>query len=209
MIKNIDFLFMIDKANKELKKVHEFLTSLNDTLLKPTNLKLYDAFFSCDDTEQFYDFCDISFEFFEEYIKDQTNTNFNKLVHYIGRTSSFYCLSDELYNNIITERDNIVLSDTIFNFFYDIYSGDNLLNFDKNNGFIDTVKLLKDVEKYDDNKSDTVYYLNQIINGDFLTELKALFNDCFIVYDYIKDFKENQKEYFNDFISANYEVMEG
>lgn len=207
MIKNIDFLFMIDKANKELKKVHEFLTSLNDTLLKPTNLKLYDAFFSGEDTEQFYnqfyDFCDISFCEFKEYIKDQTNTNFNELVHYIGRTSSFYCLSDELYNNIITERDNIVLSDTIFNFFYDIYSGDNLLNFDKNNGFIDTIKLLKDVEKYDDDKSDTAYYLNQIINGDFLTELKALFSDCFIVYDYIKGFKENQEEYFNDFVTAN------
>lgn len=203
MIKNIDFLFMIDKANKELKKVHEFLTSLNDTLLKPTNLKLYDAFFSCDDTEIFDIFCNVSFEAFEDYIKDQTNTNFNKLVHYIGRTSSFYCLSDELHNNIITERDNIVLSDTIFNFFYDIYSSDNLLNFDKNNGFIDTIKLLKDVEKYDDDKSDTVYYLNQIINGDFLTELKALFNDCFIVYDYIKNFKENQEEYFNDFVTAN------
>ena len=203
MIKNIDFLFMIDKANKELKKVHDFLTSLNDTLLKPTNLKLYDASFSCDDIEQFYDFCDISFEVFEDYIKDQTNTNFNKLVHYIGRTSSFYCLSDELYNNIITERDNVVLSDTIFNFFYDIYSGNNLLNFDKNNGFIDTIKLLKDVEEYDDDKSDTVYYLNQIINGDFLTELKALFSDCFIVYDYIKGFKKNQEEYFNDFVTAN------
>jgi hypothetical protein len=202
MIKNIDFLFMIDKANKELKKVHEFLTSLNDTLLQPTNLKLYDVFFSCDDTEQFYSFCENSFEEFEEYIKDQTNTNFNKLVHYIGRTSKFYCLSNELYNNIITERDNIILPDTIFNLFNNIFCYDNLLNFDKN-GYIDTIQLLEDVTKYDLDKSDTVNYLKYIINGDFLTELKALFSDCFIVYDYIKDFKENQEEYFNDFVTAN------
>ena len=61
MIKNIDFIYKIDKANKELEKVHDYLLSLQDTLLNPVNLKLYDAFFNADDLDKFYFFCEISF----------------------------------------------------------------------------------------------------------------------------------------------------
>ena len=202
-MKNIDFIFMIDKANKELKKIHDYVTSLNDTLLKPTNLKLYDAFFKAENLDDFYDFCELSFDQFQEYIEEQTGKEFYKNVRYIGRTSSFYCLSDELYNNIITEKESINFNDTLYNFFYDLWGCNMLLNFNKTGGAIDTIELLKDVEAYDNDKHDTINQLNYIISGEFLTELKALFNDCFIVYDYIKSFKENQIEYFNDFVTAN------
>ena len=205
MIKNIDFLYKIDKANKELKKVHDFILSLNNTLLNPVNLKLYDAFFNADDLDKFYFFCEISFDDFREIIKDATNTDFYNLVHYIGRTSSFYCLTDDLYNSIITDRNGVILSDTIYNLFYDLYGWSNiLLNFDKN-GYIDAGQLCDDVFVYDTDKHDTTCQLDFIISGDFLKEIKAAFNDCIFVYDTIKDFKENQTEYYQDFITANYE----
>lgn len=205
MIKNIDFLYKIDKANKELKKVHDFILSLNDTLLNPVNLKLYDAFFSADDLDAFDFFCECSFDDFREIIKDATNTDFYNLVHYIGRTSSFYCLTDDLYNNIITDRNGVILSDTIYNLFYDLYGWSNiLLNFDKK-GCIDAGQLCDDVFVYDTDKHDTTCQLDFIISGDFLKEIKATFKDCIFVYDTIKDFKENQTEYYQDFIAANYE----
>lgn len=205
MIKNIDFLFKIDKANKEIKKVHDYILSLQDSLLNPVNLKLYDAFFNADDLDEFYFFCEISFNDFREIIKDATNTDFYNLVHYIGRTSSFYCLTDNLYNNIIADRNGVILSDTIYNLFYDLYGWSNiLLNFDKN-GYIDAGQLCDDVFVYDTDKHDTTCQLDFIISGDFLKEIKATFKDCIFVYDTIKDFKENQTEYYQDFITANYE----
>ena len=206
MVKNIDFLFKIDKANKELKKVHNYILSLQDSLLNPVNLKLYDAFFDADDLDKFYFFCEISFDDFREIIKDATKTDFYNLVHYIGRTSSFYCLTDDLYNNIITDRGKINLPDTIYNLFYDLYGWDGiLLNFDKNGGYIDTVELLDDCDKYDTDKRDTVNQLDYIITGEFLNDIKAAFKNCIFVYDTIKDFKENQTEYYQDFITANYD----
>lgn len=205
MIKNIDFLFKIDKANKEIKKVHDYILSLQDSLLNPVNLKLYDAFFNADDLDKFYFFCEISFNDFREIIKDATNTDFYNLVHYIGRTSSFYCLTDDLYNNIITERDKIILSDTTYNFMYDLYNNHYTnLNFSKN-GLIDAIELIDDIQKYELNIDAVADELDFIISGDFLKEIKATFKDCIFVYDTIKDFKENQTEYYQDFITANHE----
>ena len=205
MIKTIDFLYKIDKANKELKKVHDYILSLQDSLLNPVNLKLYDAFFNADDLDKFNFFCEICFDDFREIIKDATNTDFYNLVNYIGRTSSFYCLTDDLYNSIVTNRNGVILSDTIYNLFYDLYGWNNiLLNFDKN-GYIDARQLCDDVFVYDTDKHNTTCQLDFIISGDFLKEIKAAFKNCIFVYDTIKDFKENQTEYYQDFITANCE----
>jgi len=206
MIKNIDLLYKIDKANKELKNAHDFILSIKEILTTYTDLKLYDVSFASDDSNKFYDFCDCAFQDFQEMIADETNDNFYNLVHYVGRTSKFYCISDKLYNNIITDnRGNINLSDTIYNLFYDCYYYPNL-NFSKN-GFIDAVEIFDDIEKYGIDKDDISNELDFIISGEFLQELKAIFKDGIFIYNTIWDFKENQIEYYNNFIAANYEEI--
>lgn len=202
-MKNIDFLFLIDKANKVLNNVKEFLTTNKDLFLTSTNLKLYDAFYKAENLNDFNFFCELSFNDFQEDIEEQTGKDFYKNVHYIGRTSSFYCVNDELYNNIITEKESINFNDTLYNFFYDLWGCNMTLNFNKKGGSIDTIELLEDIEKYDMDKNYIANELNYIISGEFLEDIKKLFENSIYIYNYIKGFKENQIEYFNDFLEAN------
>jgi hypothetical protein len=202
-MKNIDFLFLIDKANKVLNNVKEFLTTNKDLFLTSTNLKLYDAFFNTENLDNFYIFCDCYFDQFKEDIKEQTGQDFYKLVHYIGRTSSFYCVNDDLYNNIITEKESINFNDTLYNLFCDLWGCNMLLNFNKTGGAIDTIELLKDIEAYDNDKHDTINQLNYIVSGEFLEDIKKTFKNSLIVFNTIKSYKEDQICAFNDFVTAN------
>lgn len=203
-----EILKLIEKANIELEKVKNYMLSIQGKILTPVNLKLYDAFYkACDENRvnDFYDFCDFQFETFKEMIEEETGEKFFNIVHYIGRTSSFYCASRRYYEDIITDNhNNIIFPDTFYNFILDIQGvEDEIANFD-NDGLINPDNLFDYIEKtkeyyelsFDDIKND----LDYIISGNFLNNIKDFFKDGLFVYDLLQDFKNDQVTLFDEFL---------
>ena len=184
----------IKKAKQELKKIFDYIAQNNDALTDYTDLKLHDASYyaysemgndfplcyAADDQNSeysyFYDFCEWSFNQFEEDLKAQ-NIDFYKTVDYIGHTSKFYCYAGH-------DRD----AETIINnFLYDDYTSFEIINGRFSfSGFYGIPEIINDLE----------YFINHAFN-----DFKAKTADAITIYNYIKEFKDNQIEYFKDYLT--------
>lgn len=185
----------IKQAKQALNDLFNYIKENDDALTNYTDLKLHDAsYYSCVEMQKnfplcyendnkyseysyFYQFCEDSYDQFTDYLKEN-GIDFYKTVDYIGRTSKFYCFSGH-------DRD----AETIINnFIYDEY-GD---IFEITNGkfsfshYYGVAEIINDLE----------YFVKNAVN-----DFKAKTADAITIYNYIKDFKENQIEYFKEYLT--------
>lgn len=184
----------IKKAKQELKKIFDYIAENNDALTGYTDLKLHDVSFYCysemekefplcyaaDDQNSeynyFYSFCDMSFDQFKENLSEN-GIDFNKTVDYIGHTSKFYCYAGH-------DRDAETM---LNNFLYDDYTSFEIVNgrfsFSGRYGIAEIINELE-------------YFINHAFN-----DFKAKTADAIAIYNYIQDFKQNQIEYFKEYLT--------
>lgn len=189
-------------ANRELKKVREYFTELeNMGLFEYYNLKLYDLFYECDNTEDFYNFCEYYYDMFIECVSESCDNNdFESLAHYIGRTSSFYLIDT---NKIIIDRFTLNYDFTIDNLFYDMFYYGSFLEFENEIINIDSVLFpFKDFVDIEGTYESINNELDYIINGEFLEDLKAYFKDSITALEILKGFKESAINDFNYFVEV-------
>ena len=181
----------LKQAKQVLKDIFSYIEENRDALTEYTDLKLHDASFYCyrnmsDDFplcyandengeySYFYRFCDQSFDQFKENLNEK-KIDFFKTVDYIGHTSKFYCYAghDENAENIIN----------------DFIAGD--YSFDIENGrfsfsqYYGMSEIINDLE----------YFVKNALN-----DFKEKTADAVTIYNMIKNFKENQTEYFKEFL---------
>lgn len=132
-------------------------------------------------------FCEDSYNLFLEDIKESKGIDFNELRDNIGRTSSFYL--GKLHN---TEKDKYSCALTEASYEFNITNLE--FNEDENGiHFIDN-----DLSGYED-VEDAVNGMLALVETMY-DDLKDKLDEIIYVYDYIKDFKDNQVEYFKDYV---------
>lgn len=214
---------LIIKANEQIKEVCDWLKE-HEEAFHYLDLKLHDVYYYCysemekdfplcyamdngdsNYTESyFYMFCEASYNQMTDYFAEE---KIEFIRRQLGRTSSFY-----LYDGKIVEINTcgrryygIDFSQTLYNAMYELYCSSVYLDFD-DNGEINTECIeCEDEEEFID------YYkpeLEYIIN-DLYEDFTKHFEDTLKVYDYIKDFKENQVEYFKEWLQFYEDELEG
>lgn len=183
----------IKKAKQELKKIFDYIAENRDALTGYTDLKLHDtSYYAYSEMENdfplcyaddngseydyFYRFCESSFDQFIEDLHEN-GIDFEKTIARLGRTSSFYCFSGH-------DRD----AETMINdFIYDDYSSFEIINgaFSFFNCF-GISEIINDLE----------YFVKNA-----LSDFKAKTADAITIYSYIQDFKQNQIDYFKEFLT--------
>lgn len=214
---------LVKKANAQCKRIKDYITE-NEEMFDSMDLKLHDAsFYQYKDMENdfplcyadserntensyFYQFCESSYEQFIEWCEEQ-GIDFSKICHHINRTSQFY-----LYDKDLIQRDRGKIEfgwtmDTIFNEFVctNYYQ---MIEFN-DDGFIDEEKSFEYNKEYftreewiEELKPILEYIISDMYN-DFMGEIEDVKN----VYEYIQDTKENQVEYFKDFLEWHEENL--
>lgn len=204
-------------ANKEIEKVVNFLKE-NIKAFNYMNLKLHDVSYYCyremekdfplleeevGEYNYFYLFCEQEYDFFEEDLKENFKIDFCKMRHQLGRTSSFY-LHDQKTIDITVNGFNF--DNTIHNLIYNFYSSSVYLeDYFKKDGTIDIDKVsTDDFKEYEEVITDELDYIIKELYKDFNTYVE----DIITVYNYIKDFKDNQVETFKEFLKYHQEQKE-
>lgn len=197
------------KANAELKKVMDYFTK-NQEAFEAMNLKLHDAsFYAYRDIEKdypdvleeynaddlFYWFCDNTYDQFTEWCAE--NSYAWEKRSYIGRTSWFY-----LHDNSIIEFTGRYKDE--FNWEYMLY---NLID---HLGYNDTVPDITPEGKIDENDKwiEDCEANIEYIEKNFFNDVKREFKDVIQMYEYIKDTKDNQVDYFKEYLDCRREEIE-
>ena len=207
---------LIVKANEQCKRIKDYITE-NKDMFSSMDLKLHDASFyefgkmendfplcfkenenrSCGYT-YFYDFCEDTYDQFKEWCEEE-KINFRNMQHNIGHTSSFYLYEKKL---IERERGEIDWSWTMGDIFDEFgYQSSNMVEFDLD-GNIDEEKTFNyesdyyTKEEWVEEVKPSLQYIIDEMYDDFIKEI----TDVKKVYEYIKDIKENQVEYFKEYL---------
>lgn len=199
---------LLVKANEEVKKVAEYLKE-NEDMFDMMDLKLHDASFYdyekefplCykDDEENtngynnFYYFCEDNYNMFVEYLKENFNIDFEKMKKQVGRTSKFY-----LADWIETTHCRLNIENTIDTLLYN-YGVDDCIEFNNDNEIIVRLSHTIEDEEVQEELENVVGFYDW-----FMEEIK----DIKIVYDIIKNFKDNQIEYFKDYLRYKEERLQ-
>ena len=142
----------------------------------------------------FYSFCqdafstfqDMTFEDMEHYI------NFSEIADYIGRTSKFYLTTmHNDYKNKFAVALYQVAPDLISDI--ELKTENNMVKVD----FEQTM------EFYDDDYERLAVDLTYIIDG-LVEHIENILKDVKMVYDYIENFKKEQKEMFTEYVFSVY-----
>lgn len=210
----------IINANKQCNRIKNYIKEHED-MFNAMDLKLHDAsYYEYKDMENdfplcyadnkepiessyFYMFCDSTYNQFINWCEEQ-NIDFRAMCHSIGRTSSFY-----LYEKELVQRENgkINWSWTMYNIFYLGYS--NILEFD-NEGNIDIEESFRcngdyyTKEEWNKKLKSALQYITDEMYNDFMKEIE----DVKKVYEYIKDTKDNQIEYFKEWLEMYEEDLQ-
>lgn len=202
---------IISCANYQIKKAQKLLEQTEAMWNNSLNLKLYTAssinVFEKDiiggkikvelDNETvsslFYSFCEEQFEMFNECMFEGLKqfSDFRDIAEYIGRTSSFYLTS--MYNNYKNKY-----ATALYEIASDLLADVELKTVD---GTVQ-VDFEKTMEYYDDDYEKLVIDLGYIING-LVEHVEGILQDVKLVYDYIANVKENQKELFTEYVFLN------
>ena len=193
-----------EEVNKGLQEVRDYLTSIESVWSDTRTLKLYDAFCKVSDIldeyplvkendgdDIFYDFCQISYDDFTEWMEEEHIKDERK---YIGRTSSFY-LTDIHGKSMSAVIENLLAS--IDGGYYSIDVDDNchMIHFADTEYFTEAEQIESEQE-----------YMEYIANGEFLKDVKDYLKDAARIADYIDGFKENQVEYFKEYIESRNDI---
>lgn len=201
---------IIDKLNKGLEKI--FLTVNKDYINcigRCADLKLHDI--ACSDLyndNNFNDFCYYAFSDYEDF----ENTLSVKR-EYIHLSSKFYILPDdnilnffdiEYLKNMSYKEKILYLLDIFVNTQIDYSLSINDLIVIDNDKIIDignfAIDFVKDYCNYFYTNSNIDDIINEFVN-DFNKFINDYFEDVWKLYDYIDDFKENQLEFYKDYIT--------
>lgn len=140
----------------------------------------------------FTDFCNISYDEFIEWCKEE-GIDFNELKDDVGRTSSFYL--GRLHNNDISKYIE-ALAEAVddFNMSSLVFRMED-----------DKIRPILEINENDDDIEDIV---NEMLSLSecLYDNLKHKLDDIVKVYDYIHDFKENQVESFKDFVQEEWKM---
>lgn len=207
------------KANRAIQEIIDYIYSIEDVWNDEKDLKLYDVFFEQGNLLEetiakrkysenrqsiidklnienlFYDFCEIRYNRFKDYM-DGNGIDYEKqkcYMFYIGHTSSFYLSS---FRDSFTYAGN--------------RNGERIINISRmlesicgcylNISDKKTYPICADPFSYQeqlDNDFDDLVY---IISGKALNDIKDYFNDAMVIYFYITQFKENQKDYYREYL---------
>lgn len=186
-----------EALNRCFKRLKENEKKWNESL----NLKLYDCFgmneietdfgkiVLNDDvaSDTFYTFCESSYDMMLEDLKENDNINFVDIADYIGRTSSFYI--GKAHNN---NKDKYTVALAMLS---STWNNSDIVAEETEAGF----KLSDDISEGD---FDLEEYLNDMLDiaQNVEKEFEESFHEIEVVYDYITSFKENQVEYFKDYV---------
>lgn len=187
--KELDKCFKLLKDNEE--KWNNYMDlKLHYACTENVDFEHYDAKITFDNEVQsrwFYTFCDDMLEQFLNDLMTVKGIDFNELKDNIGRTSSFYL--GKLHN---TEKDKY--SCALCEASYEFNITNLKFNEDENGiHFIDN-----DLSGYED-VEDAVNGMLALVETMY-DDLKNKLDEIIYVYDYIKDFKDNQIEYFKDYV---------
>ena len=199
---------LLVKANEEVKKVADYLKE-NEDMFDMMDLKLHDASFYdyekefplCykDDEENtngynnFYYFCEDNYNMFVEDLKENFNIDFEKMKKQVGRTSKFY-----LADWIETTHCRLNVKDTIESLLCDCAT----LNY---TNITDDFKIVPYGE-YTEEDEEVIDELEEI--SRFYDWFIEKIEDMKTVYDMIKNFKDNQVEYFKDYLRYEEERLQ-
>lgn len=198
------------KANEEVKKVVDYLKE-NEEMFDMMDLKLHHASFydyskdfplcyKSDENDKngytnFYIFCEDNYNMFVEDLKENFNIDFGKMRNQVGRTSKFY-----LADWIETTHCKLSIENTINTLLCDKYVYN--LNYTE----INDNGLIIPYGEYTEEDDEVQEELEHIIGFYkwFIEEIK----DIKIVYDMIKNFKDNQIEYFKEYLECEEERLQ-
>lgn len=203
---------IIDCTNFQLRKAQELLANSETMWNESMNLKLHDAccmnVFEKDvaggkvkielnpeeASELFYSFCQDAFSTFQDCTFEDMDTfvNFSDIADYIGRTSSFYLTEmhndyKSKYATALYEIASDLLSDI------ELKTEDGMVQVDFENT----------MDFYDDDYERLAVDLTYIING-IVEHIENILKDIKMVYDYIENFKKEQKEMFTEYVFSVY-----
>ena len=187
--KELDKCFKLLKDNEE--KWNNYMDlKLHYASTENVDFEHYDAKITFDNEVQsrwFYTFCDDMYEQFLNDLMTVRGIDFKDLKDSLGRTSSFYL--GKLHNN---EKDKYCCALTEASYEFNIT---NLKFNEDENGihFIDN-----DLSGYED-VEDAVNGMLALVETMY-DDLKDKLDEIIYVYDYIKNFKDNQVEYFKDYV---------
>ena len=187
-----------EALNKCFKRLKENEKKWNESL----NLKLYDCFGMNEfETEfgkivlndefvnnAFLDFCNSSYDMMLEDLKQEHDILFEKIRDEVGRTSSFYIGKA---HNDYKDKFTVALAELS-----DTWRETLVEHFETENGF--TIRDDVDLNGEDDIEQ----YMNDMLDiaQNVEREFEEAFHEIEVVYDYITSFKENQVEYFKDYV---------
>lgn len=210
----------LDLANEQFAKVVNYINE-NIDMFSSMNLKLHHAaaldlekFPLCKKYQEksntfslFNDFCEINYDIVIEYLKENHSIDFQEMQNHIGRTSSFY-----LYDFYATYNRELQIAEMICNF-YNKYVDCNDFQDLKIN---DKLQLEIEFQTYDiennysydkDDMEEISTHLDYFIE-DFYNDFINHCKDMEVVYNLIKDFKDNQVKYFKDYLENFEEELE-
>ena len=197
---------IINKLNEGLENIFN-TTNKNyiNCLGEPVDLKLHDIAMLDEYTPELFNmFCEISYNDYCEFKKDLYIKE-----EYIGRSSSFYIVIENLmtffdadkYRNMAIKEKVISLIDLFINTQLSYEWNLNELVEIKNNKIVDVnsniIQFIK--EFYYD-----IEYKGGFIGAftiDFENFINDYLEDVYNTYKYIYDFKENQEEYYCNFLN--------
>lgn len=203
---------VIDCANSKFYKAQQLLAETEHMWNELMNLKLYEACGMTSFTKEitggkvtielnnkeagdlFYSFCQDAYSFFKDRTFEDLKVyqDFCDIADYIGRTSKFYLttMHNNYKNKYITALYEIaddLLSDIELKMENDMIKVD----FDRTMEFYD--------EDYERLYLDLTYIINDIVD-----EIESVLKDVKTVYDYIENFKKEQKEMFTEYVFSVY-----
>lgn len=203
---------VITCANYQIKKAQELLTNSEHMWNKYMDLKLHDTCYMTTFTKEiaggkvtielnpeeadslfdifcqdaFSTFRDISFEDLKIFL------DFNDIADYIGRTSSFYLTT--IHNDY---KDKYITA--LYKIADDLLSD---IELKMENGTI-KVDFDRTMEFYDEDYERLYLDLTYIING-LVEHVESILADVKTIYDYIENFKKEQKEMFTEYVFSVY-----
>lgn len=201
------------QAQKEIDRAKQYLKENETALFEYHDLKLHDANYYCytdfekdfpllaensNAYDEFYAYCEITFDTFQEDIKSECDADFRELVQYLGRTSKFYI--NDFSNNYLNVEKSI--SGAIYDLFdsFDLWHNCVELNDDANEIYISDYYTTDDnLHEYADEIADDLNHITQDFYN-YVVEHCAPFIKC---YEILKAFKDNQVDGFKEFCSYN------
>ena len=203
---------VVECANIKFRKAQELLAETEHMWNNSMNLKLYNACCMTKFTKEiaggkvtvelnpeeasdlFYSFCQDAFSFFrDETFEDlKIFLDFNDIADYIGRTSSFYLTT--MHNGC---KNKYVVA--LYQIADDLLSDIEL----KMENDMVQVDFDRTMEFYDEDYERLYLDLMYIING-LVEHVESILADVKMCYNYIENFKKEQKEMFTEYVFSVY-----